>query len=125
MDAKRDWGYAKDYVEAMWLMLQQQNPDDYIIGSGEAHSVRDFITESFLALAMNISFSGERVNEKGYVDGKLVLEVSPEFFRPTEINYMLANSSKAHRVLNWKPKIKFKELVKIMISNDLNEEKKN
>ena len=75
MDAKRDWGHAKDYVEAMWLMLQQPTPEDYIIGTGEAHSVRDFVKEAFSSLDMNISFSGEGINEKGYVNGELVLEM--------------------------------------------------
>ena len=125
MDAKRDWGHAKDYVEAMWLMLQQPTPEDYIIGTGEAHSVRDFVKEAFSSLDMNISFSGEGINEKGYVNGELVLEISPDFFRPTDTNYMLADSSKAHKLLNWKPKVTFKELVKIMVLNDLEKENKN
>src|SRR3989338_5814729 len=123
MDAKRDWGHAKDYVEAMWLILQQQIPEDFVIGSGEAHSGRDFVKESFLALDINISFSSNGVNEKGYVDGELVVEVSQEFFRPAEVDYLIADSSKAQKVLGWKPKTSFKELVKLMTINDLEEEK--
>jgi len=123
MDAKRDWGHSKDYVEAMWLILQQPIPGDFVVGSGEAHSVREFVKESFLALGMNISFSGEGINEKGYVDGELVLEISKEHFRPAEVDYLIADSSKAEKILGWKRKISFKELVHIMAMNDLEEEK--
>jgi len=123
MDAKRDWGHAKDYVEAMWLMLQQPIPGDFVIGSGEAHSVREFVKESFLALGMNISFSGEGINEKGYVNGELVLEISKEHFRPAEVDHLIADSSKAEKKLGWKRKISFQELINLMIMNDLKEEK--
>ncbi len=123
LDAKRDWGYSKDYVEAMWLMLQQQVPEDFVIGTGEAHSVKDFILESFSALGMEISFAGEGLNEKGYYNGEIVVEVSEKFFRPAEVDYLIADSSKARNKLNWKPKINFKELVKIMVLSDLELEK--
>jgi len=123
LDAKRDWGYAKDYVEMMWLILQQPNPSDFVIGTGEAHSVRDFVKESFLALGMNISFSGDGINEKGYLDGEIVVEVSQEFFRPAEVDYLLADSSKAQKVIGWKAKTSFKELVRIMALSDYEEEK--
>ena len=123
MDAKRDWGHAKDYVEAMWLILQQPIPGDFVVGSGEAHSVREFVKESFLALGMNISFSGEGINEKGYVNGELVLEISKEHFRPAEVDHLIADSSKAEKKLGWKRKISFQELINLMIMNDLKEEK--
>ena len=123
MDAKRDWGHSKDYVEAMWLILQQPIPGDFVVGSGEAHSVREFVKESFLALGMNISFSGEGINEKGYVNGELVLEISKEHFRPAEVDHLIADSSKAEKKLGWKRKISFQELINLMIMNDLKEEK--
>lgn len=124
MEAKRDWGYAKDYVEAMWLMLQQPTPSDYVIGTGQAHSVKDFVAETFLAIGMEISFSGEGLNLKGYYNGETIVEVSEDFFRPAEVDYLLADASKALKILNWKPKTSFKELVKIMTIADLELETK-
>jgi GDPmannose 4,6-dehydratase len=104
LDAKRDWGYAKDYVEAMWLMLQQPQPDDYVIATGETHSVREFLEESFAYVGLNW---------QDYV------KVDEKYFRPAEVDLLLGDSSKAQRVLGWKPKVAFKELVRLMVDADL------
>ena len=106
LDARRDWGYAPDYVEAMWLMLQQDNPDDYVIGTGEAYSVREFIEASFA-----------RVN----LDWNDYVEIDPRYFRPAEVDFLLADPSKARRVLGWEPKVTFHELVGIMVDADLHD----
>ncbi|MBS3937227.1 MAG: GDP-mannose 4,6-dehydratase [Peptococcaceae bacterium] len=103
MDAKRDWGFAPDYVECMWLMLQQDNPDDYVIGTGESHTVREFVQEAF--------------NYAGLDWGQFV-EIDPRYFRPTEVDYLLADASKARTKLGWVPRVKFQELVKIMVDYD-------
>jgi len=108
LDAKRDWGYAPEYCEAMWLMLQQDKPDDYVIGTGETHSVREFVQ-----LAFKIAGLG---NYKRYI------EIDPIYYRPSEVNLLLANPSKAKKKLNWEPKTKFKDLVKIMVEADLKSE---
>lgn len=104
LDSRRDWGYAPEYVEAMWLMLQQEKPDDYVIGTGEAHTVREFLDEAF-----------------GYVglDWHDFVRIDPRYFRPTEVDYLLADAGKAQRELGWKPKIKFHELVRIMVDADM------
>ncbi len=120
MDAKRDWGYAKDYVEAMWLMLQQDNPVDYVIATGENHSVREFIELSFKELDIDIEWKGKDINEKGYCKktGKCIIEIDPRYFRPTEVEELLGNPAKAYKGLGWKPKVSFSELVKIMVKAD-------
>jgi GDPmannose 4,6-dehydratase len=104
LDSKRDWGYAPEYVEAMWKILQHDNPDDFVIGTGEAHTVRDFLTEAF-----------SYVN----LDWEKYVRIDPRYFRPTEVDYLLANAGKARDVLNWNPRIHFKELVRIMVDADL------
>jgi len=104
LKAKRDWGYAPEFVEAMWLMLQQEKPEDYAIGTGEAHSVQEFLDEAF-----------EYVD----VDWKKYVEIDPRYFRPTEVEFLLADSSKARRELGWEPKVTFKELVRIMVDADM------
>jgi GDPmannose 4,6-dehydratase len=106
LDAKRDWGYAKDYVEAMWLMLQQPEPDDYVIATGETHSVREFLDEAFGYLGL---------------DWKRYVVVDSKYFRPAEVDVLLGDASKAKRVLGWEPKVKFKQLVKIMVDEELKE----
>jgi GDPmannose 4,6-dehydratase len=106
LDAKRDWGYAKDYVEAMWLMLQQEKPDDYVVATGETHSVREFA---------EIAFAHVGLNWKDYV------EVDPRYFRPTEVELLLGDSSKATKALGWKPKVGFVELAKMMVDSDMND----
>ena len=120
LEAKRDWGYAKDYVEAMWLMLQQNNPEDYVIASGENHSVREFIELSFKELDIDIEWKGKDINEKGYCrkTGKCIIEIDTKYFRPTEVDKLLGNPSKAYKELGWKPRVSFKELVKIMVNAD-------
>ena len=105
LDSKRDWGYAKDYVEAMWLMLQQENPDDYVIATGETHSVREFLDEAFGLVGL---------------DWKKYVEIDPRYYRPAEVDLLLGDPTKAKEKLGWKPKTTFKELVKIMLEYDLN-----
>lgn len=104
LDAKRDWGYAPDYMEVMWLMLQQEKPDDYVIGTGETHSVKEFLVEAFSYVDL---------------DYKKYVEIDSQYFRPTEVVSLIADSSKAKKVLKWNPKITFKELVKIMVDKDV------
>ena len=120
MDAKRDWGFAGDYVEAMWLMMQKDKPENYVIGTGETHSVREFIEESFKAVDMPIRWRGKGIEEVGEYNGKIVVKVSSKFYRPAEVDYLLANPIKAKKELGWKPKTTFKSLVKMMIESDLN-----
>lgn len=120
LDAKRDWGHAKDYVEGMYLMLQQENPDDYVLATNEFHSVREFVEEAFSLKGYQILWKGEGVNEIGYDKntGKELIFVSEEYFRPSEVDELLGDATKAKINLNWKPKINFKELVKKMVESD-------
>ncbi|MEK6833309.1 MAG: GDP-mannose 4,6-dehydratase [Nanoarchaeota archaeon] len=120
LDAKRDWGFAGDYVEAMWLMLQQNKPEDYVIGTGKTHSVRDIIDEAFRIVEMPITWEGKGVNEVGKHNGKVVVKVSSKFYRPAEVEHLWANPSKAKKELGWIPKTNFKELIKMMVESDLN-----
>jgi GDPmannose 4,6-dehydratase len=120
LDAKRDWGHAKDYVEAMWLMLQQQEPDDFVVATGETHSVREFVEKAFKEAGIQIRFEGIGVNEKGYDEnGKVVVAINPTYYRPTEVDLLLGDASKAHEKLGWKPKITFDELVTEMVVSEL------
>jgi len=121
LDAQRDWGYAKDYVEAMWLILQQPSPDDYVIGTGENHSVREFLETAADHIGLDIQSNGKQGVDEKYLDatGKTIVEIDPRFFRPVEVNTLLADPSKSKRVLGWEPKVKFQELVKIMADADL------
>src|SRR3989338_1362535 len=126
LDAKRDWGYAKDYVEGMWRMLQHKEPDDFILATGETHTVREFVEETAKVLGMNIIWKEKLTKEKG-IDkktGKVVVEIDPLYFRPAEVDILLGDYSKAKKKLGWKPKVKFKELVKIMVEHDFKEESK-
>lgn len=120
LDAERDWGHSKDYVEAMWLMMQQDQPDDYVIGTGEKHSVREFLEECAKYLGMNIHSNGKKGIEEKYIDenGKIIVEIDPYYFRPSEVNSLQANPEKVKRKLGWEPKIKFKELIKKMVDHD-------
>ncbi|MFA6417349.1 MAG: GDP-mannose 4,6-dehydratase [Patescibacteria group bacterium] len=123
LDAKRDWGYAPDYVEAMWLMLQQETPDDFVIATGETHSIREFCEEAFNLAGYEITWQGQGLEEKG-VDkntGQVLIEVDPKYFRPSEVDILMGDSSKALAQLGWKPKVTFKELVKIMLESDLDQ----
>lgn len=122
LDALRDWGYAKDYVECMWLILQHEKPDDFVIATGEQHSVREFCTLSFKYAGIELEWQGKGVDEKG-IDkktGKVLVEVSPEYFRPTDVVTLLGNPAKAKAVLGWNPtKTSFEDLVRLMTEHDL------
>ena len=120
LDAKRDWGHAQDYVEAMWLMLQQPEPQDFVIGTGETHSIRDFIQMSLLILEKEITWDGQGEDEVGKVGDEIVVKINPEFYRPAEVDVLIAEASKAREVLGWTPKISFAELVKRMVTHDIN-----
>ncbi|MFA6474995.1 MAG: GDP-mannose 4,6-dehydratase [Patescibacteria group bacterium] len=120
IDAKRDWGYAKDYVEAMWLMMQQDKPDDYVVATNETHTVREFIEVAGKELGMDITWQGSGVNEKG-IDtktGKEIINIDPKYFRPTEVDLLIGDYSKAKKILGWEPKVRFTELAKIMALAD-------
>jgi len=120
LDAKRDWGHAKDYVEAQWLMLQQDEAEDFVIASGEQYSVRDFVNAAAEELSIKIQWKGEGVDEKGYNDDeKCIVSVDPKYFRPTEVENLLGDPTKAKEKLGWKTKVKFNELVKEMVAMDL------
>lgn len=121
LDAKRDWGYAKEYVEGMWLMLQQDEPDDYVLATGETHTVREFVEKASEIAGFDIEWEGEGVNTRG-IDkktGKVIIEVSPEFYRPAEVDILVGDYSKAKKKLGWEPKTKFEKLVEIMMEADL------
>ena len=120
LNAKRDWGHAKDYVEMQWLMLQQDKPEDFVIATGVQYSVRDFINAAAKELGMQIRWEGDGVDEKGYdIHGKCVVAVDPRYFRPTEVETLLGDPSKAKEKLGWTPKITFEELVAEMVREDL------
>ena len=122
LNSLRDWGYAKDYVECMWLILQQEQPDDFVIATGEYHTVRDFCTLAFKTLGVNLRWEGEGVNEKGIdtATGKVLVEVDPKYFRPAEVDQLLGDPTKAKTQLGWNPrKTSFEELVKIMVEHDM------
>lgn len=127
LSAKRDWGHAKDYVEAMYLMLQQETPNDYVIATGEQYSVREFCEAVFRELSIELSWKGSGLEEKGFdtKTGKVLIEVDPRYFRPTEVESLLGDPSKAKKELDWKAKITFRELVKEMVTADLEEAKKD
>jgi len=121
LNAKRDWGFAGDYVEAMWLMLQQDKPDDYVVATGETHSVREFTELAFKEAGIDIEWEGEGVNEIGRDanSGKILVEVDPMFYRPTEVELLIGDPSKAREKLGWKTKISFEELVRMMVKGDM------
>ena len=120
LDAKRDWGYAKDYVKAMWLMLQKDKPDDYVIATGINHSVKEFIELAAGYVGIKINWKGEGINEEGYdKNGKLIIKIDPKLFRPTDVNQLLGDSTKARNELGWEPKVSFEELVEMMVKSDI------
>jgi GDPmannose 4,6-dehydratase len=120
LDAKRDWGHAKDHVEMQWLMLQQEQPEDFVIATGVQYSVRDFVNAAAEELGIKLRWEGQGVDEKGYdVEGKCIVEVDPRYFRPTEVEILLGDSTKARKKLGWAPKITFGELVAEMVREDL------
>jgi GDPmannose 4,6-dehydratase len=141
LDAKRDWGHAKDYVEAQWLILQQEQPEDFVIASGTQHSVRQFVEIAANELGITLVWEGDGIREKGIVDavesnrtkyqksvlnpGDTIVQIDPRYFRPAEVETLLGDASKANTKLGWKPRITFEELVKEMVSYDLEEAKKD
>lgn len=120
LDAKRDWGYAKDYVEAMWIMLQHKVPTDFVVATGETHSVREFIEEAVKYIGVEIEWKGSGVNEKGLdrKTGQTIIEINPKYFRPAEVDLLIGDITKAKKELGWAPKTSFSELVKIMMKYD-------
>jgi len=124
MDAKRDWGHAKDYVRMQWLMLQQEEADDFVIATGEQYSVREFVEIGCKKLGMSVTWQGAGVDEKGYdANGQCIVAVDPQYFRPTEVETLLGDASKAKQLLGWEPEITFDELVTEMVEYDLAEAK--
>ena len=131
LEAKRDWGYAPDFVQAMWLMLQQNEPDDYVIATGETHTVREFVNSAFKHAGIELEWKGNGVGEKGIIKslsststpalsiGDVLIEIDSRYFRPLEVEFLQGDASKAKKKLNWEPKVKFKELVKIMVEADI------
>ncbi len=121
LNAKRDWGYAKEYVETMWLMLQQKKPNDYVVATGKVYSVKDFVEEAFKFINIEIKWKGSGLNEVGYdtKTKKTLIKVDPYYFRPNELHYLRGDASKAKKLLKWEPKTNFKELVKIMMQSEL------
>jgi GDPmannose 4,6-dehydratase len=121
LDAKRDWGFAGDYIEAMWLMLQQTEPDDYVVATGETHAVREFAEKVFARHDMPLEWQGTGIHEKGIntKTGRIVVEVDPKYFRPAEVDLLLGDPTKAKTKLGWQPKIDFDELVNMMVDSDM------
>jgi GDPmannose 4,6-dehydratase len=131
LSAKRDWGFAPEYVEAMWLMLQQDTSEDFVIGTGRSHSVRDFVEEAFSYAGIEIEWKGKGVEEKGIIKslsssletplkvGDIIIEKDPKYMRPIEVEFLLADATKAHERLGWVPKVAFNELVRIMVDSDM------
>jgi GDPmannose 4,6-dehydratase len=143
LDAKRDWGYAPEYCEGMWLMLQQKTPGDFVLATGETHTVREFTELTFKEMGIEIEWTGKNQNEKGVIKkisnsaliekkniivpkaGDVIVDVDRNYYRPTEVDILIGDSSKAYETLGWKPKVKFTELVKIMIKSDFQKVKKH
>lgn len=122
LDARRDWGHARDYVEMQWLMLQQEKPEDFVIATGEQHSVREFVEAAAAELGMTIRWTGSGVDERGYDEnGRCIVAVDPRYFRPTEVETLLGDASRAREKLGWQPRTRFAELVSEMVREDLSE----
>jgi len=120
LEAKRDWGHARDYVELMWIMLQQKEPDDYVIATGETHKVREFVELAFKTVDIKISWEGKGVDEIGKdQNGNILVRVDPQYFRPTEVDLLIGDPSKAKKQLGWSPKVTFPQLVEEMVESDL------
>jgi GDPmannose 4,6-dehydratase len=126
LDSKRDWGYAPEYVEGMWRILQADQPDDFVLATNETHSIREFVEESFRVLGEEIIWKGEGVDEKGMLkrSGQEVIAIDARYFRPTEVDILIGNPAKALKILGWKPVVAFKELVRIMTLSDFEKAKK-
>lgn len=136
LEAKRDWGYAPEFVEAMWLMLQEEEPDDYVIATGESHTVREFVDLAFNYVGIELEWRGKSANERGVIKsisrelsslnpklktGKTLIEIDPRYFRPLEVEYLQGDASKAREKLKWEPKVGFRDLVRIMVESDIRE----
>ena len=121
MDAKRDWGFAGDYVEGMWRILQQDKPGDYVLATNETHTVREFVELAFAEVGVTVEWKGTGVEEKGYdkATGKLLVDVNPEFFRPAEVEFLWGDASRAERELGWKREVSFPQLVQMMVDEDM------
>jgi GDPmannose 4,6-dehydratase len=119
--AKRDWGYAKDYVEAMWLMLQQKKPDDYVIGTGKSHSIKQFINQVCKNLDLKIKWVGKKKNERAIniLNSKTIIRINKKYYRPSEVNFLKADFNKAKKKLKWSSKTSFKKLVEIMVESEI------
>ena len=126
LEAKRDWGFAPEYIEAMWLMLQQDKPDDFVIATGENHTVREFVEKTAKYFDFDLEWQGTGVKEKGIdkKSGKIIVEISESYFRPAEVDELIGDYSKAKELLNWEPKVKFDELVNIMSEADFKQQDK-
>jgi GDPmannose 4,6-dehydratase len=126
LDSKRDWGYAPEYVEGMWRILQAEKPDDFVLATNETHSIREFVEETFKVLGEEIIWKGKGIAEKGILksSGKEVVEIDPRYIRPTEVDILIGDPAKAKEILGWEPKTTFRELVKLMINSDFNKAKK-
>ena len=123
LNAKRDWGFAPEYCEGMWMILQNDKPDDYVLATGDTHTVREFCDLAFKELDMRLEWTGKDENERGIgkKTGKVLIEVDPRYYRPTEVEFLVGDYSKAKRELGWEPKVQFEELVKIMVKADWEE----
>ena len=126
LNSERDWGFAGDYVKMMWLMLQQEQPDDYVAATGIKHTVRDFVDFAFSELGIILEWKGNGIDEKGVdtATGKILVEVDPRYFRPTEVELLIGDPSKAKDKLGWNPEVSLKELVSMMVKHDLSEAEK-
>jgi GDPmannose 4,6-dehydratase len=126
LEAKRDWGFAPEYVDGMWRMLQLDKPEDLVLATGEAHSIKEFVDLAFKELDMKLEWTGQGLEETGTdsQSGKTLVRVDPRFFRPTEVEMLIGNPSKAKELLDWEPKVKFEELVRVMVESDWNKVQK-
>jgi GDPmannose 4,6-dehydratase len=121
VDAQRDWGHARDYVEGMWMMMQQDEADDYVLATGETYSVKHFCNLAFSHVGITLEWKGSGVDEKAFDSktGKVLIEIDPKYFRPTEVDLLIGDASKAKKQLNWEPQVSFRELIELMLENDL------
>lgn len=119
LDSKRDWGYAPDYVKSMWMMLQHNQPDDYVIATGKEHSVQEFVEEAFKVIGIDVTWDGEGLNKKSIAEGKVLVDVSKKFYRLAEVDYLKGDYSKAKETLGWEPEVTFEDMIKRMVEHDI------